>query len=115
MAKVTNPLHSSRASGDFAKAIQYVCGRFARMKPRVNDPETELQTTQRSIFTQGAIKWSKVLTRDMKNNWKESAGILLKTKNCLEVEYPLTGYNLWMLYWLKFGEDGWVNYPNPPF
>lgn len=115
MAKVTGPLHSSIASGDFAEIIQYVCGHFARMKPRTKDKESEEQTTQRNKFIEGANTWKTLLSTQTKNNWKRSAGILLKTRECIGLDWTLTGYNFWMFYWLKYGGGGWSSYPNPPF
>jgi len=114
MAKVKNPLHSKIASGDFAASIQFVCGHFVREKTKPGNAETMPQGEQRSKFFQGANKWSHEFDKETKEKWKLFKSAMLLSKDCIRGVFFMNGYNLWMLYWLKFGENGWTHYPNPP-
>ena len=115
MVKIQSPLMSLAASGDFAGTIQFVCGSFARMKPRTSDRESDAQVAEREKFLAGARKWSLDLSNETKKLWSVFRKIMVTNDECIRFTYIMTGYNVWMLYWLKFGEGGWVNYPNPPF
>ena len=114
MVKVKAPLMSLSASGDLAGTIQFVCGHFVRRKPESNDAGSTSQNEQRQKFLQGAQKWSSELSADVKENWRGFNKAMRQKQECVALIYQMSGYNLWMLYWLEFGESGWVNYPNPP-
>lgn len=125
MAKVFGPLLSLGASGDLAKSIQFICGHFLRKKPRRTDKPSVSQDDQRFKFKQGLMIWrgdgylfSKYeegeLSWATKQRWKTFAKVVKTSADCSSVAGEVTGYNLWMLYWLKFGEGGWDPYPDPP-
>ena len=114
MVKVTGPLYSFRASGDLASAVQYVCGKYARMKPRNITFKSKEQEQQRNLFIEGAIKWKNTLTEETKTKWEYFRSVILMSKECAVNAYQISSYNLWMSYWLRFKEDGWKNYPDPP-
>lgn len=114
MAIVDKPLFSLAASGDLAKSIQFICGHFLRQKPDSPDPQSAKQIKQRTKFTDGADMWSNTLSQDTKKNWGSIKKRISGDDWCLKSLFGISGYNIWMLYWLKFGENGWKNYPNPP-
>ena len=114
MAKAVAPLFSLKASGDLGP-IQYACGRFVKKKQRAEESEpTAPQGEQRAKFLEGADKWSNVLSLTNRGNWTGFFVAIKNSKECASVDYLMSSYNLWMLYWLKFGENGWTNYPDPP-
>jgi hypothetical protein len=115
MARVKGPLFSNAASGDFAKTIQFVCGHFVRQKPKVNDPKTLEQSRQREKFLEGAEVWLTELSEHNKTQWHLFKEVVSTKDACIKAKMYMTGYNCWMLYWLRFGRDGWPNYPQPPF
>ncbi len=114
MVKTTAPLFSLEASG-LVGPIQFVCGSFAKkmMKPK-NAPPSEAQEEQNEKFLDGAIRWKKELTLENRNNWKSFFEIVRQSEECVSMAILMNSYNLWMTYWLKYGLDGWENYPNPP-
>ena len=114
MVKLKGPLFSQSASGEIGKAIQFVCGHFARAKPDIPPPSTEQQKTQQARFLEGANIWSETLSDNIKENWKDFKKIIISNDKCVGMPYNTSGYNLWQLYYLKYGVDGWVDYPNPP-
>ena len=114
MVKVKAPLFSIKASGDLASAIQYVCGSFTKKKPRATDVISPNQETQRNKFLDGAKKWKRELTEETKKKWEYFRATILMSKDCAVNAYLISPYNLWMSYWLHFGENGWKNYPDPP-
>ena len=114
MPKVKNPLFSLSASGDLGATIQYVCGKFVRMKPKGKPPRTSSQEVIRNSFFVGANKWKVELSWDTKKKWFGFSKMLRQQDECVEASVLMNGYNLWMSYWLKAGEGGWNNYPNPP-
>lgn len=114
MVRISNPMFSQTASGDLAGAIQFVCGQFVKKKPEKKDFPSEGQEDQRGHFREGAVQWSLVLDIVVKTRWKNFVKKIKKSDVCMEHEYNMSGYNVWMIYWLKYGLDGWPNYPNPP-
>ena len=114
MAKLEGPLFSQSASGEIGKAIQFVCGHFSRAKPNYPMDSSSYQDDQRAKFLQGANIWSKELSENTKTNWRSFRETLLTSDRCVEMPFNTSGYNLWQLYFLKYGKDGWNNYPNPP-
>lgn len=114
MAKVKGPLFSQKASGTLGKTLMFVCGQFARLKPEPSETKSSKQMDQEEIFLNGARKWSNDLSYITKQKWQDFAKTVRKSDACLGVESEITGYNLWQMYWMKFGEGGWDNYPDPP-
>lgn len=114
MSKVKNPLFSLSASGDLGATIQYVCGQFVRMKPKEAVPPTDTQKGIRNNFFVGANKWKSELSWATKKKWFAFKKMLRQQDECVGASVLMNGYNLWMSYWLKAGEDGWKNYPDPP-
>ncbi len=114
MVKITKPLFSEAASGNFAGVIQFVCGHFVKSIPDTSPISSESQRKQREKFLNGAAKWTNELTEENKNNWKAFFSVIREEPQCVDTILRMSGYDIWMLYWLKFGEGGWENYPNPP-
>jgi len=114
MAKLTRPFWSLKAAGDFGQVLQYMCGHFVKAKPRVIKITTPAQRTQRTKFAQGAKKWSEDLSVENKEHWKEYEKFLSQLPECAHFTFGIFGYDLWMSYFLKYGDGGWSNYPDPP-
>lgn len=115
MAKVFYPLMSQVASGDFAKTLQFVCGRFCRIKnDQARDPNTAYQERQRIKFAQAVLNWNSVLSSDTKKKWQAFAKLIAAQNTCIDAAARITGYNLWVTYWLRYSEYGWPFYPDPP-
>jgi len=137
MTKVNSPLFSQKASGDLGKEIQFRCGKFVvSKKPISKKAESTEQNFQREKFKDGAEVWSSVLTPEQKENWENFAksirhelgyftiptplgpiyvriGEKTKWKECIETG-GFNGYQYFQSCYLRFGPDGWVDYPNPP-
>jgi len=114
MVKVTNPLHSQIATGNFAKALQFICGTFVREIPKPKDAETKKQLIIRNNFKEGADMWSHILNEETKEKWREFAKVVMTDEFCMKSRVWIHGYLCWMAFWLKWGENGWVSYPDPP-
>ena len=114
MAKVTSPFWSLKAAGDFAQILQFMCGSFVRSKPRAPEIRTPKQDIQRTKFKQGAQKWSEVLDPLNREHWKEYVEFLSQLPECASFTFGVNGYDMWMSYYLKYGDGGWDNYPDPP-
>ena len=114
MVKVKNPLFSLSASGDLGATIQYVCGQFTRVKPGGAIFPNAKQKEIRNNFFVGANKWRAELSWDTKKKWFAFQKMLRQQDECVGASILMNGYNLWMSYWLKAGEGGWNNYPDPP-
>lgn len=114
MAKVFGPLLSISASGDFGNSIQFVCGHFMRSKWHGEVKSTPDRDKQRLKFKEGVRIWGNELTDYVKKRWKEFTDIAMASKYCTASYGKVNGYNMWMFFWLKFGENGWYGYPLPP-
>ena len=112
MVKVTGALFSLHASGTFGKAITFVCGQFARRKEGGGGTGKKGNPVQMAKFKAGAAMW-KTLPFGVTNNWNHFYKAILESSVCVSVTFDLSGYDMWMLYWLKFGDHGWPDYPNP--
>jgi len=134
MAKVTNPLHSDKASGVFAKIMVYTCGVFVKSRPTRIERPINLDVVL--PFKEGAERWSKELTPEVKNQWKDFALYLKKELSdliwywtekpeCIPFKIALiifgikvwpriSGYQAWTEYYMKYGYFGWPQYPSPP-
>jgi hypothetical protein len=114
MVKVKFPLMSEAASGNFAGIIQFFCGHYAKKAIEKSDVMSENQGPVRSKFKIGAEKWSKELSLETKEEWKSFVSRVYRTKDCIGDEFKLNSYQAWLSFFLTYGEEGWVNYPNPP-
>ncbi len=114
MVKVTRPFFSLKASGDFGAILQYMCGHFVKLKPESPKTETPAQKVQRTKFSSGAKKWTEELEPVEREHWKEYQEFLSQLPQCQYFTFGLSGYDLWMSYFLDYGVDGWKNYPDPP-
>jgi hypothetical protein len=114
MAKLTRPFWSLKAAGDFGQVLQYMCGHFVKAKPRKIEMRTSKQDVQRTKFSKGAKKWSKDLSPENREHWQEYQEFLSQLPECEAFSFGLFGYDLWMSYFLKYGEGGWPGYPDPP-
>ena len=114
MPKVTRPFWSLKAAGDFASVLQYVCGHYVRSKPRVPTLRTTKQNVQRVKFKDASDKWSKILDIATKVHWKEYQEFMSQFPECEAMDFMSSGYDIWMSYYLKYGDGGWDNYPEPP-
>ena len=137
MAKVKLPLFSIKASGDFGKEIQFRCGRFVVKKPTLRDDrKSDGQNLQREEFKDGAEVWSSILTSEQKESWKNFAKSIRQDKGYFTIPTPLgpiyvrigektkwkecfetggfNGYQYFQSCYLRFGPDGWSDYPDPP-
>ena len=134
MAKVTNPLHSDKASGVFAKIMVYTCGVFARSRPTGIKRPITLPVTL--LFKEGAERWTKELTPEVKKQWKDFVLFLkmelgdlvsywIEEPKCIPFKVVLTifgikawprmsGFSAWIQYYNKYGYFGWPQYPYPP-
>ncbi len=114
MAKIKKPLMSVAASGNFAQTIQFICGRFVRGIPAAPSDRTTNQEVQNEKFLEGATTWTNILSFATKNKWRSFVKIVKQQPQCVETTLPISGYNLWQLYYVKFGPEGWEEYPDPP-
>jgi hypothetical protein len=112
MVKVTAPMLSLRASGTIGNAITFVCGQFAKRHEGSAGSGQKGNPVQMAKFSAGAAMW-KSFSTGIKNLWNDFYKTLLSSGKCVSVTYDLSGYDMFMLYWLKFGDHGWPDYPNP--
>lgn len=112
MAKVTGPLFSLAASGTFGKVITFVCGHFAKKAESAEAGGGKGNLKMMIKFKAGTIKW-KSLSNEIKKEWGEFGKMIMTSGKCISLEFYLTGFQLWMSYYLKFGENGWPAYPHP--
>lgn len=113
MAKVTAPLLSLTASGTIAKAITYVCGHFARKAVEKTEEQPAQLFPQGEKFTEAAGIWG-FLNGSQQDSWRNFTKVFKSAPECQNLGFYLTGYNLFMSYYLRFGVDGWENYPSAP-
>lgn len=125
MVKLIGPLHSVSASGKLKKTLIYYCGerlrmlnRFLNSEKRERDEylnETQSDEVKNAIedFKEGAKEWQKLgLGKGM---WRD-VWIMVRTQltcDAVELMY-VTGYNFFMSFYLRYGKNGWENYPYPP-
>lgn len=115
MAKILNPLFSQVASGDFGKAMTFVCGRFCRVKnDNAKEPNTAFQLRQQAKFAAAVNLWNTFLTKENRNNWHKFMVVMAAQNVCIDAKARMTGYNVWITYYLRFSEYGWPFYPDPP-
>jgi len=135
MARVVGPLYSLQASGSFGDLITYKCGTIACKKKKESKFYSNKFNQQREKFKAGAevwrsirgfgalLAWGSVGIVDRYNlmcNHVPVALALFGILNPIDLVtlYPaavlISGYQLFMSYYLTFGEDGWPNYPFPP-
>ena len=113
MAKVTGALFSLKASGTLGRTITYVCGMIARRAETAKEGEQKGNEEMMGKFKDGADKWHFVIGQDCRDTWSDFVKIITISEKCVGFEWYLIGYQLWMSYWLKWGEDGWAAYPYP--
>jgi hypothetical protein len=137
MAKVKSPLFSEKASGKFGKILLFRCGKFVLKQQREKiGKKTEKQNFQRELFKDGAEVWSNILTSEQKQNWENFAKSITHKLGYFTINIPLgpiyvrigkkkewkecietgifNGYQYFQSCYLRFGPDGWIDYPNPP-
>lgn len=137
MATVKGPLFSQKASGDFGKTIQFRCGKFVLLKPKIRIIAEDTKLTSQQIkFQDGARIWSLFLTPGQKSNWESFAKSVRHAKGWFTLYIPLggieirigekkewkeciqnggfNGFQYFESCYLRFGPNGWVDYPNPP-
>lgn len=115
MAKVFGPCLSLAASGDIGKGVQFVCGKFARKKPRRVAEATAGEKFQQEQFCEAAFYWSYYLSTCVKSEWTAFAYWVGTDVKCSSTVGMLTGYNLWVKMFLKFRKYGhWLEFPEPP-
>jgi hypothetical protein len=112
MAKVTGPLFSMRASGTLAKTIVFVCGHYARMVIVQDDSQKVMPPGQNDKFAAAVVVWNG-LSGDFKGQWTEFEKRIKDSKKCVAIEPLINGYQLFISYYLKWGVNGWENYPLP--
>ena len=114
MAKVFGPLLSISASGNFGNSLRYVCGHFVSKSSHGEVKSTPDREKQRLKFKLGIQTWSNDLTEYVKKSWSEFTKCAFASEYCTAAYGKVSGYNMWMYFWLKFGENGWEGYPLPP-
>ena len=137
MAKVNSPLLSNKASGNFGKELQFRCGRFVlKQQKEKGGTASSGQNFQREKFKDGAEVWSSILTSEQKESWENFAKSIMQDKGYFTIPTPLgpvyvrigfkkdwkecietagfNGYQYFQSCYLRFGPDGWNDYPNPP-
>jgi hypothetical protein len=114
MPKVTGPLFSLGASGTLAKTLVYVCGHLTRVAENRDKASQKPPTEQSNKFSDGAATWGGFDVQ-LKDAWASWGKVIRDSRACIGLEYYLTGYQLWLSYYLTYGVDGWENYPFPPF
>jgi len=137
MAKVKSPLMSKKASGNFGKVLQFRCGKFLVFRKKIKEKEsTPGENLQREKFKDGVDVWKNILTTEQRNLWESFAksvrhelgyftlnvpfgpiyvqiGRKEKWKECIQTG-GYNGYQYFLCCYLRFGPDGWNDYPNPP-
>lgn len=94
MAKVTGPLFSRTASGNWKKILIYTSAKRISIVKKFfisKDPQTEEQTEQRNLYSEGVTSWNS-LTEEQKEYWGEESE-----------EKGITGFNLFMREYLNTG------------
>ena len=113
MAKVTGPLLSLSASGTIAETITFVCGHFARKKQEKTGEQPEHLVGQGDTFKAGVDVW-RAMTASQKKSWGVFRKIIVSAPECSALKGEITGYNLYLSHYLRYGVDGWENYPAAP-
>ena len=114
MVKVRKPLFSNSASGELAGAIQFVCGKLSRRKPRIVISNSGSQQVYKTKFKQGSDLWSNSLTKYEKELWRDFKDLASTKDRRVSMPFMKSGYNAWMSFFLKYGVNGWTWYPRPP-
>lgn len=137
MVRITGPMLSEKASGNFGKEIQFRCGRFVVRQSKVKkEAASEGQNFQREKFKGGVEIWNNTLTPEQKTNWENFAKSIRHDKGYFTISTPsgpiyvrigektewkecietggFNGYQYFLSCFLRFGSDGWSDYPNPP-
>jgi hypothetical protein len=137
MVRITGPLFSEKASGKFGKNIVFRCGKFVVKRPDMKEKEgSEGQNFQREKFKDAAEVWKTILTPEQKTNWGNFAKSIRNEWGYFTIPTPLgpiyvrpgfkiewleciktagyNGYQYFICCYLRFGTEGWTEYPNPP-
>jgi len=137
MPKVTQPLFSRKASGDLGGVLQFRCGKFVVIKSKRKGTEaTGEWLVQMEKFKDGADVWKNTLTPEQKESWESFSKSVLQDQGYFTISIPLgpvyvrigrkenwkeciegrnfNGYQYFQCCYLRFGPDGWNDYPNPP-
>ncbi len=115
MTKLVGPLFSLAASGKFGDTLTYVCGLYARRAVISEKMEfSQAQTDHQSKWSLGCKVWNTL--GNNKELWVDFAEWVKKNGTCdVSLAYYMTGFQTFMSYYMGLGEEGWQNYPNPPF
>ena len=114
MAVVVAPLLSVDASGMIGGTLEYKCGATVAAKKRANPGrDNEDFSDQQLLFRAAANVWNG-LHIAVKQAWRKSGWWLPPSRELHGALVFISGYQCWMSYYLKFGPDGWGDYPNPP-
>lgn len=114
MATCFGPLFCIGASGDISKAMQFVCGSYARKKPWRYKDEEEPITGRARRFKEAVQYWQHV-PWTAKANWKYFANKTRMSEQCSSGKAVGTGYNLFIMFFLRFYNYGpWAYFPGPP-
>ena len=114
MVKIVGGMFSLSASGTYANAITYVCGEFLRMSQRKElSAGSSRQRKNQTKWKEGTEVWGSPACK--KIDWKIVFELIVKSEKCpLEIKTWMNGFQVFMMYYMKKGPGGWVNYPNPP-
>ena len=137
MARVENPLFSDKASGKFADSIVFRCGKFAtKVQKEISSEISLAQKSRREKFAEACAVWRNVLTDEQRAAWQTfilgvrfpdgyyrinvagsvilvQIGFRAGWRRCIGTG-RFNGFHYWISAFLRFGEDGWLGYPNPP-
>lgn len=114
MAKTVGPLFSLHASGSVGGVLTYVCGTIVqKMKLRKEKEPSESQEDNQTKWKEGCEVWSG--NPSIKPEWKVFLGWVASSDECpVEAPEMANGFQLFMMFYMKEGPDGWPNYPSPP-
>lgn len=114
MARIVGPLMSLSATGTIKETLTFVCGTFARMAMSPKKKEfTEKQTGQQTKFSDGCAVWNTIRGHHLE--WHLFSEWVKDTGFCdVSLSRTMTGFQVFMAYYLQNGVNGWQNYPYPP-
>ena len=135
MTKVTGPMLSLSASGSIYETLTFRCGKYVHKKKFKKRLSQEELSGQQGLFILGASVWKDEVTTEQKIAWKllgiydkfnimcnAMIGALPLVMVLAPVTIPLvplsvgwiSGYQVFMSFFLVLRTNGWPNYPGPP-
>lgn len=111
MTKVTGACFSLSASGNLGGVIEYSCGERAAVSKRSDPGRDNLPfNEQQDKFKAGTGVWN-TLSEEEKEDWRLTSWWVGGEKGPHAQPFLVEGYQAFMSYYLRYGPNGWPDYP----